>query len=279
MKNKILIFILGLMLVGVGSFSNAYTFTWDELTQLNSNKDIIKNSSNSDMWSYYNQLSKRYNILENNEKLGNMSKELRNYARNQFQIKKDEAKSQSESTKTKLVNKYNKNITLDIEYPEEKCTWRYNKIDNISFANDFPTALTIAVWYRESSCGYYLPNNGDGPFQIVSKDYWTGDIDEETFEKTIQDFIDFSKNKIKKYNDRNEWEYDPIELTYTKYNYNDLWKFAGLYNGLSGSTMIGEIWPANEKYFLEWYDDYENSKKYGLFAMFIKTLQWELDNN
>ena len=43
----------------------------------------------------------------------------------------------------------------------------------MSFANDFPTALTIAVWFRESTCGYYLPKNGDGPFQIVSKDYGT----------------------------------------------------------------------------------------------------------
>jgi hypothetical protein len=32
------------------------------------------------------------------------------------------------------------------------CLWRYNTLDNMSFANNFPTALTIAVWYRESSC-------------------------------------------------------------------------------------------------------------------------------
>ncbi|MEI7557984.1 MAG: hypothetical protein WCJ45_04055 [bacterium] len=46
-------------------------------------------------------------------------------------------------------------------------------MDTISFANDFPTALTIATRYRETNCGYYLPGNGDGPFQILSKDYGT----------------------------------------------------------------------------------------------------------
>ena len=63
------------------------------------------------------------------------------------------------------------------------------------FANNFPTALTIATRYRETHCGYYLPSNGDGPFQILSKDYGTGEINEDTFTQSIQDFIDFSKGK------------------------------------------------------------------------------------
>jgi hypothetical protein len=72
-------------------------------------------------------------------------------------------------------------------------------LDLISFANNFPTALTIATRYRESSCGYYLPANGDGPFQIISKDYGTGQITDSIFYQTVQDFIDFSQAKWTQY--------------------------------------------------------------------------------
>jgi hypothetical protein len=72
-------------------------------------------------------------------------------------------------------------------------------MDTISFANNFPTALTIATRYREVTCGYYMPTNGDGPFQIVSKDYGTGQMTEAKFLQTIQDFIDFSKAKHLQY--------------------------------------------------------------------------------
>ena len=72
-------------------------------------------------------------------------------------------------------------------------------MDTISFANNFPTALTIATRYRETNCGYYFPNNGDGPFQILSRDYGTGQMTEAKFIGTIQDFINFSKAKYLQY--------------------------------------------------------------------------------
>ena len=59
-------------------------------------------------------------------------------------------------------------------------------MDTLSFANNFPTALTIATRYREANCGYYLPANGDGPFQILSKDYGTGQITEAKFLQTAK---------------------------------------------------------------------------------------------
>ena len=72
-------------------------------------------------------------------------------------------------------------------------------MDSISFANNFPTALMIATRYREANCGYYLPSNGDGPFQILSKDYGAGAITEAKFIQAMQDFIDFSKAKHLQY--------------------------------------------------------------------------------
>jgi hypothetical protein len=50
----------------------------------------------------------------------------------------------------------------------------------------------MATWYRESTCAYYLPSNGDGPFQIVNADYGTGDMDEKVFVNTITDFLEFA---------------------------------------------------------------------------------------
>jgi len=57
----------------------------------------------------------------------------------------------------------------------------------------------MAVRYRETHCGYYLPKNGDGPFQILSKDYGTGEITPDLFIQTVQDFITFSKIKYGNY--------------------------------------------------------------------------------
>ena len=91
-------------------------------------------------------------------------------------------------------------------------------MDTISFANNFPTALMMAVRYRETNCGYYLPSNGDGPFQILSKDYGTGQISEAKFLQIMQDYIDFSKGKMSRYNNVNAANNRSINLTYTGFN-------------------------------------------------------------
>lgn len=157
----------------------------------------------------------------------------------------------------------------------ENCYGWYQTLDTLSFAYDFPTALTIAVWWRESNCGYYLPKNGDGPFQIVSKDYGTGTITKELFEQTIKDFLEFSQRKIARYNSRNPET--PMILSYQNFNYGDLLKFAGLYNGLSGATVYGDIAPAAPRYFFEKMPgEYENGKRNGLFLHFLRALEREI---
>lgn len=145
----------------------------------------------------------------------------------------------------------------------------------MSFAYDFPTPLTLAIRYRESSCGFYLPKNGDGPFQIVSKDYGSGPINRPLFEQTVRDFLEFSKKKIERYNSKNPDT--PILLSYKDYTYQDLYKFAGLYNGLSGGMVYGDIAPAVPKYFFERMPGvFEKGKKNGLFPQFLRVLEWEL---
>lgn len=255
----------------------AYTLSWDELKHVNSQKNIINNADNFGIWNYYSQLAKRHNILKNDERLWTISLQLRDYAYSLLDSRKKLAKQQSVAFKSEFLDEYKDNITIDAEFPTDRCTWRYNTIDNISFANDFPTALTIAIWYRESTCAYYLPANGDGPFQIVSKDYGSWEITEEIFKQTIQDFIDFSKKKIRNYNNRADEEYPEIKLSYTWFDYTGVVNFLALYNWWTRTW--GLVQPNAPQYIYDWYgEEYSWAKKFGTYPMFLKVLEWELDN-
>ena len=279
MKNKI--YILLILLVSVFGFvwisNGAYSLSGDELKQFNAQKVTISQASDFWLWNYYTQLSKWYNILKANYRLGTISSNLRDYAYSLLDSRKKLAKQQSAAMKTAFLDEYEDNISIDTEFPKDKCTWWYNTIDNISFANDFPTALTIAVWYRESNCAYYLPNNGDGPFQIVNENYWAGEITEDIFKETIQDYIDFSKKKINKYNDRAWDDYAKIDISYKWFDYTGVVSYLALYNGWTKTW--GMVQPNAPEYVFDWYGDvYSWSKKYGVFPMFLKVLEWEVEN-
>lgn len=279
MKNKIQILVFALVAVFwfVWMTNAEYKLTGDDLKQFNSQKVTISQASNDGLWSYYTQLSKWYNILKNDERLAAVSSGLRDYTYSLFDSRKKLAKQQSVGDKSKFLDEYRWNITIDEEFPIENCVGWYNTIDNISFANDFPTALTIAVWYKESNCGYYLPANGDGPFQIVSKDYGNGEINEEIFRQTIQDFIDFSKNKIDKYNKKADADFPEIKISYTWFDYTWVVSFAALYNW--GTRTGWMVVPNAPKYVFDGYgEDYSNAKKYGLLPALLKVLAWEVDN-
>ena len=279
MKNKIQILLLSLVVIFWFCWISEakYNLTWDELKQFNSQKVTISQASDSGLWKYYTQLAKWYNILEDDERLATISSGLRDYAYAQFDSRKKTTKQKSVTEKTNFLDEYRSDIMMEEEFPFDKCTGWYNTIDNISFANNFPTALTLAVWYRESGCGYYLPANGDGPFQIVSKDYWTGEITEEIFKQTVQDFVDFAKWKIESYNNRADDEFPEIILTYTWFDYTGVVSFAALYNW--GTRTGSMVQPNSPKYVFDGYGEkYANAKKYWLFPAFLKLISWELNN-
>lgn len=278
MKNKILtVLTILLWALCFNNISQAYTLTWDELTQLNQQKAIINNAWNYWVRDYYNQFSKRYNILKENDKLWSITKTLEEYSYSVFSKRKQTLRQQYSSDMTNFLNEYKNNITIKDEFPIDKCTWRYNTIDNISFANDFPTALTIAMRYRESTCAYYLPSNGDWPFQIVSKDYWTWEINEEIFTQAIQDFIDFAKNKIEKYNNRADNEYPAINLSYTWFDFTWMVNFAALYNGWTRTWW--KVEPNAPAYIFDWYtDEYSTASRYWILPAFLTILDRELNN-
>ena len=279
MKNKIQILVFSLIAIFgfVWITSASYTLTWDELKQFNSQKATISQASNYGLWSYYSQLWKWYNILKNDDRLATISSGLRDYSYSQFDSRKKLAKQQSMTDKSEFLDEYRWDIMMEEDFPIDNCVWWYNTIDNISFANDFPTALTLAVWYRESNCGYYLPSNGDGPFQIVSKDYGNGEITEEIFKQTIQDFIDFAKNKIDNYNKKADEEFPEIHISYTWFDYTGVVSFTALYNWWTRTWWM--VQPNAPKYVFDGYGEkYANAKKYWLFPAFLKLLSWELNN-
>ena len=269
---------LALLAINIG-ITFAYTPTSGETQQLNTIKGVLNTVSSADLRRYYQQFSQLQTTVGNqDEKLEYRLTHLRDYSYSQFSSQKNFTKQQHKSEKENFLTQYQSGLLLEGDV-YQNCLGRYNSLDNLSFANDFPTALTIAVRYRESTCGYTLPRNGDGPFQIVSKEYGTGEINEKIFLQTVQDFLEFSQTKIDRYNDRNAAENLSIDLSYTGASYTDLLRFAALYNGLSGGTVYGEITPTAPKYFFEGYENDIRTgehKKDGIFAKYLKVLEWEL---
>lgn len=199
--------------------------------------------------------------------------QIRDFSHNQLKSGLEHSKTLGYEKKKNLISDWG-SWFLTISPLDPSCLGWYYTMDMLSYAYDFPTALTIAVWWKESSCGYYLPKNGNGPFQIVSKDYSKVTLNQDTFEEMIEDFLVFSKHKINRYNTKNPKT--PITLAYDDVNYSDLLKFAALYNGLSWGTVYGEVLPAAPRYFWEkmpW--DFVLARRNGLFAQVLRVLEWE----
>lgn len=226
------------------------------------------------LWSYYQQSR---DWLELPMATGSLVQELtlvRDFSLAMLQAWSKKEKLASQQAKQALLEEW-KHTMWGIEPLDERCLWWYSTMDMMSYAYDFPTALMIAVWRKESNCGYYLPKNGDGPFQIVSKDYSRVSLNKGSFEDMIQDFLLFSKHKISWYNSRNPDT--PIRLSYQNFTHADLLKFAALYNGLSWGTVYGDIKPAAPGYYWSRLPGaWANAKRNGLLAQVLKIVEWEL---
>lgn len=273
MKKSVLSLVAILGLIWICFAYTPDTETKEEISNLKVQITSLSEDDNRTLFDLYEQWRDMLQYLKD-EKTSYIITQIRDYALSKFNTRKDAAKAESLQLKQELLDTYQTGLNNAEEFTEN-CYWRYNTLDNLSYAYDFPTALTIAVWYRETSCWYYLPKNGDGPFQIVSKDYGNWEITKEIFEQSIKDFLEFSWNKINRYNWKNPDT--PIRLGYRYFTYEDLYKFAWLYNGLSWATVYWDIWPANPKYFLEKMPgEYENWKKNGLFLQFLKAIEREI---
>lgn len=280
MKKIFLTWLIVWLAMSAISFA-AYTPSEKDTQDLANLKTQLDSSieNNIDLWNFYNQIVNLQTDYSNNARLNYMFEDLKYYLysdtknnKNALSKQKSDAKATSKDSKLKFLEEYNTWYSIDIADSLNNCTGRYKTLDDISFAYDFPTALTMAIWYRESTCAYYLPNNWDWPFQILSKDYWTGEITQKQFIQTVVDFLEFSKNKLARYDGllSGELSYNSFDLTWVL-------NFAALYNGgvRSGNVII----PNNSNYVLDGYGEgYSGAKKYGIFPQMLKVLEWELEN-
>ena len=275
MKKLFLWIFVFLFAGGIFAISFAYTPTSQDisnLTNLKSQINTLIEDNNINLWDFYDQVKSLESDYSSDDRLQYMLENLKDYLYSKIFTLKTSAKVSSKSFKEDFLIEYNTWFTLEVENNLSNCTGWYNTLDDISFAYNFPTALTMATRYRETTCAYYLPSNGDGPFQIVNEDYGTWDITEEIFVETIQDFLEFAKAKFERY----EWELS-WSLSYTGFDLIWVSNFAALYNG--GTKSWNVIIPNNESYLFDGYWlDFSGATRYGVFPQFIRALDWEVES-
>lgn len=268
---KLFLFVFALLFVG-SVF--AYTPTTQDTTNMNSLKSQLDNlveNNNINLWDFQNQVRKLEVQYSGDARLNYMFENLKDYLYAKLYSFKNVAKVSSKAVKQEFLDAYKTGFSVEISGSLNNCIGWYNTLDDISFAYNLPTPLTMAVWYRESTCAYHLPNNGDGPFQIMAKDYGTWQITQNLFIDTVVDFMEFTKWKFNRYLTQLTWS-----LTYTGYDMTWISNFAALYNGgyKSGDVII----PNNSKYLYDGYgENYSGATKYGIFPQFLKALEWELN--
>lgn len=270
---KIIIYILTL-LISISISSANYTPNPEDEKLITTLEQQVQQLSENpkDIRNFFYQFKTLRDKFKDNPQLFYILWELANSSHKNLEEKKQEAKKLSKEKKQKLINTYIDKLTLS-EKLTNNCKKYYDLIDDISFAHNFPTSAVISTWYRESSCGFSLPSNGDGPFQIVTKDYGTGTMTEELFVQTVLDFIQFTENKIKRYNGKIK-----TKLDYQHIDLESFINFSALYNW--GKVLNGIIAPYHPQYIFDGYQwKYSNAKRYGTRPYLIKVLNRELENH
>lgn len=174
-----------------------------------------------------------------------------------------------------LLSQYRDGMLTRDRALEKNCTQQYTIADDRSYALDLPTSLVIATWLMESGCAWSRPSNGDGIFQIVSKDYGAGLISTGHRIWMMYDFNDFVRAKFAWYQKANNLT-GSLPFSYQHIDYDSVVKFGALYNGLAGGTVRGTIYPAAPNYvFGKLNDDYSSAVKDGLLVRILKVLKYK----
>lgn len=241
----------------------------------------IIQENNEDLWHFYYQIKSLQRDHTFDQRIDYMLSSLFFYLRDKMNARKKIAQVLSKDYKKDFVDDLKDNIVKNDDI-YENCLWWYQTLDDISFAYNYPTALLIASRYRETNCGYYLPSNGDGPFQILNEDYGTGEITEDIFVQSVIDYIEFSRNKYERYERANKADEDPkykFKLSYTGVDYTGIVRHWALYNGLSGYTVYGDAKPMKPSYVFDGYEwEFADSLRFGILPKTIKILDRELAN-
>ncbi|MBP7848616.1 hypothetical protein KA013_05465 [Patescibacteria group bacterium] len=140
--------------------------------------------------------------------------------------------AQVTESEEEFFNAYRPEVTSsDTDLPEQ-CFTYFHEIDAIAQERDFPTALIIAMRYREHTCYFDNPNNGRGNFQITSHYYEPGEITREQFAEQVHNFIDFSRAKRAWYDNLLLRDDISIDMTHDQYDLQSIRKHSILYNGI-----------------------------------------------
>ncbi len=230
MKKVLTTILLIATLIMTNSIFASYTPTAKDEKTITLLKQQIEELSETpkDLRNFFYQFKTLKEQLKNtnNPKLYYLLSRLTTTTYESFTEQKQKKQDKAKDNKKILVKKYKKKINTK-DPILQRCLDHYDMIDDLSFAYNFPTALTMATRYRESSCSFdKLPYNGDGPFQIVHKDYGTGTMHEKVFIQTVEDFINFSRNKYQRYQGKIK-----VNLDYTTIDLESVINHSALYNG------------------------------------------------
>lgn len=277
---KYLLIVTSILFFGYGVAN--YTPTAQDKTQVSTLQKTLDNvigNNNKDLRSYLDQIDMLRSRFAVNTKIGYMLQELYEHLRVKLDLQKDAAKLTSYKHKVDFLNQYSGDIIKTINEPD-RCTRQYQLADDLSFVYNQPTSVTLATRYRETTCRRYLPGNGDGPFQILNKDYGSGDLTPQLFKQTVIDYLEFAQNKFNRFEKANSKSGLVIGLSYTGLNFTGIVRHGALYNSLSGKTVYGDIQPARPNYVFDGYGEaYSGSKRYGLLPKTLILLQRELAND
>ncbi len=171
-----------------------------------------------------------------------------------------------------FYNQYRQFVTSDDEELPENCVNYYDQIDEIAQQRDFPTALIIAMRYREHTCNFNNPANGRGNFQITSQYYPPGEITRDEFVDQVNNFIDFSEAKRAWYDNLLLRDDRAIDLTHDEFNLQDIRKHAILYNGIKQGTTPGTNDYANHNFWKL------PDGRDGIVAAFLKVVKRHLED-
>lgn len=163
MMKKRLTLGIGLLIFGLHFPHFAYEPDAVESAELAAIKDQIIPLIEEDqlaLWNLYQQARDLQPFFQD-EKTAYYLEHLRDYLLTKLQTRKERAKFESQEARKTFLENYQASGLMLADSLSENCLGWYPTLDSMSFAYDFPTALTLAVWFRESNCGYYLPKNGD----------------------------------------------------------------------------------------------------------------------
>ena len=269
----------------LAAFSFSYTPTPEDTQRTENLIQVLDEYIDGDkeiLRSFYSQILDIEDFFLDNERMAHKITTIRDHLHDELQTMKMPHLLNGRLIKEEFVRVYEPNIIKEHSIPQ-RCRDRWQYLDDISFVHNLPTAITMATRYAESTCGFYLPVHpvygSNGPFQIITKDYGTGEMTEPLFRQTVKDFIDFTWSKINNYERANRNDQLKVNLSYSSFDFTGVVRFGALYNGLANRTIRGDIQPMKRWYVFNNYEpEYADAVRHGLMPMFIKTLERELEN-